>query len=339
MKTRLISNEQKYLLVIFTLITLGIIVYYNSLDGQFLWDDLFLIKSNPYIKNWSHLPNILTGSINQTADYKSFFYRPAQLLTYLIEYSVWGLNEYGYHLTNILLHISVAICLFWLINIIFKKFILAILVSLFFICHPIHTEAVSYISGRADLLAALFLLLGSICYLNYYRNKKQSYLIIAAICYLAALSSKEYCLIFPGILLLLHFASKIKLRLKPLLPILLITTIYIIVRATLLKSVNMFYVDTSPWQRLPGFFLAITNYIRLLICPYNQHMEYGMQFFNWNNPQTIMGIILTCFLLSLAIYKRHTNRIFAFSIFWFFMTLLPVGNIGLPNVFSLLPLL
>ena len=88
------------------------------------------------------------------------FYRPLQVASYVVDYSLWGLNPAGYHLTNILLHVGVAIALFYFLNLLFGSQKISLAASLLYAVHPAHTQAVSYILGRADILCALFLLLG-----------------------------------------------------------------------------------------------------------------------------------------------------------------------------------
>ena len=155
------------------LIVLGFVVYGNSLCGEFLYDDILLVRDNIHIKDWTQIGSIFTKSIG--SGYfagKLVSYRPLQMFTYMIDYSLYGLDVRGYHLTNTLIHILVALAVYWFINILYKKNILSLLASLLFLVHPIHTEAVSYISGRADPLAALFMLLCFIFYIKCIRLNK-----------------------------------------------------------------------------------------------------------------------------------------------------------------------
>ena len=104
-------NKKKFFLPIILIIILGFAVYGNSLNGQFIWDDEHLIENNPNIKSWSYLPRIFTEDIGAGGGKEYSFYRPLQMMTYMADYSLWRLNVKGYHLTNIILHILVALCL------------------------------------------------------------------------------------------------------------------------------------------------------------------------------------------------------------------------------------
>ena len=310
------------------IIVLGFIVYGNSLNGKFIWDDEALVENNIYIRNWSNIEKIFTKDIGAGAGEEFGFYRPLQMLTYMVDYSFWNLNVKGYHLTNVLLHILSALAIFWLINLFYDDWLCSLLTSLFFVVHPIHTEAVTYISGRADSLAALFILLSFIFYIKYLHTKKVFFYILVFLSYTLALLSRENSLILPLVLLLYHYSFKQRLRAKQFVPILTLALIYIIVRFTLLSflSSDITY-STTLFQRLPGFFVAITGYLRLMILPFNLHMEYGKKLFNLTHPQAILGILI---LISLFIYivgQRKTKGLIFFSLSWFLITLLPSSNL------------
>lgn len=79
------------------------------------------------------------------------------MTTYMVDFTIWKLNPQGYHLTNIILHTAAALALFWLILVISGDNNLGVPTGIFFVIHPVHTEAVTYISGRSDLLALFFI--------------------------------------------------------------------------------------------------------------------------------------------------------------------------------------
>jgi tetratricopeptide (TPR) repeat protein len=324
-----LQDQKRFILIYVFLITaLGLAVYANSLNGEFLWDDDYLIKQNIYIKNPARISKLFTEQIGAGSGVPSNSYRPLQMLTYMLDYSLWKLNVRGYHLVNMLLHILAALSLFWLINLLFKDRLLALGASLFFIAHPIQTEAVSYISGRADPLALLFLLLAFIFYL-----KRIKFMLFA---FILALLSREASLIFPLLLLLYHFIFNKKFKLKPFLPILTVSFVYVVLRLTVLSfplPIKANNVIPNAFQRLPAFFVAVPQYIRLLFLPFNLHMEYGQKIFSYLEPKAILGLIILSVLIIYAIRKRSEQRLVCFSIFWFLICLLPVSNIYFINAY------
>ncbi|MFH1413331.1 MAG: tetratricopeptide repeat protein [Candidatus Omnitrophota bacterium] len=317
------------------IIILGFIIYANSINGQFIWDDKYLVRDNVYIKNFTHIPDIFTQGIGSGsgAGRQYSFYRPLQLATYLIDYSIWRLDVRGYHLTNILLHILVASAIFWLIHLLYNNWFISFFTSILFLTHPLHTEVVTYISGRADSLAVLFMLLAFIFYIKSENNK--GYLVIVCLSYILALLAKEISLIFPVILLLYHYIFRKKINLFALAGILIIPVTYILLRFTLLKSIIsvIIFPSTSFIDRLPGFFVAIFNYLKLIFLPFNLHMQYGKALFSFSDPKALLGCGVSILLIVLAYRKRKNDPLLSFSIFWFFITLLPIANLYPVNAY------
>jgi Flp pilus assembly protein TadD len=318
-------NKNTTLLSIAIIALLGFAVYTNSLNGEFVWDDHTLVKGNVYIRNWSHLGEIFSGSVSSMLP-KSGIYRPAQIITYLIDYQVWKLNVLGYHLTNILVHVCVALSLFWLINLLFKDIVISLLTGLFFVIHPIHTEAVTYISGRADSLALLFMLLCFIFYVKSLYSKNNIFYVLIPLSYAVALLSRENSLILPVLLVLYHYSFKEKFKFGRFSTVLGAGIIYMLLRKIYLTSSFTSY-PTTFFQRLPGFFVAITNYLKLLFLPFGLHMEYGSKLFRFTDPQAILGILICIALVTYILKQRGKNTLVFFSLSWFFITLMPVSNL------------
>lgn len=319
-------NIYRKIIFIILIIALGFGTYANSLNGGFLYDDIYLIKYNAYIKPPVNIVGIFSRNIGAGSGVDYYFYRPLQIFTYALDYSVWKLNPVGYHLTNILIHILVALCIYWLINILFASDILSLLTSLLFVIHPINTEAVSYISGRADPLAALFILLSLILYIKGATSTK-SYL-SSCVLFILAILSKEGALILIPLLLWYGYAFNNKISLKRIIPFLVIAAIYIISRVIVYKNiVSPFIYPTTFFQRLPGVFVSLVKYIKLLFLPFNLHMEHGLRFFSLLDVRAILGVLVFIFCFIYLFKHRATKGLFFFSIGWFFITLFPVSNI------------
>ena len=321
-------NKKTIFLSILLIVTLGFAVYGNSLNGEFIWDDEHLILDNTYIKNFSHIPKIFTQDIGASGGREWNFYRPIQVITYVIDYSLWKLNVKGYHFTNILVHVLTALGIYCLINIIFNDNLLSLLTGMLFVVHPIHTEAVTYISGRADPLALLFMLLCFLFYIKDFPSKNLSMSILMLLSYMAALLSKENSLILPVLLLLYHYSFKKELKVKKFLSIASLALIYILLRATVLKALlPRASCTTTLFQRLPGFFVAVTDYIRLLFLPLGLHMEYGAKLFDLGDLKAVLGAVILFALLIYAFRKKEDNKLAFFSITWFLVALFPVSNL------------
>lgn len=87
-------------------------VYFNALENNFVWDDGTLILDNSLIKSWGNFSKFFVSDLHQVGDNQANFYRPLQLITLCLDYTIWKLNYRGYHFFNIFLHILVAFLLY-----------------------------------------------------------------------------------------------------------------------------------------------------------------------------------------------------------------------------------
>ena len=270
------------------IIILGFGVYANSIEGKFIWDDANLVEYNVYLRSWANTSKLFTENLGGGAGKESSSYRPLQALTYMLNYSLWKLDTRAYHFTNVLFHILAALAFFWLVDILFGNRLMSLICGVLFVTHPIHTEAVSYIAGRADSMVAAFMIL---CFILYIKQRKLYIPLILS--YLCALLSKENALILPILLLLYHYASKKKIKTVKFSFIVSISFVYVFLRAVALKFIpsHIAYHDTL-FQRLPGFFAAMTKYVQLLLLPLDLHMEYRYIHFNFSDPTVILGMII-----------------------------------------------
>lgn len=147
------------------LFSLGI--YTNSLHGEFVMDDSAAIVKNmdlrPNVTNISDIfRNDFWGTPIHTEDsHKS--YRPLTVLTYRLNFWIHGLDTFGYHVINVFAH-GAATFLFTLCAIDLIDRSTGIMAGIFFALHPIHTEAVSSVVGRAETLSACFFCLAYLVY-------------------------------------------------------------------------------------------------------------------------------------------------------------------------------
>ena len=155
-------NRIRYYSPILFIILMSFLVYLNALRNGFVWDDMVLIADNEGIKKWGcFLENFVRDffdTTNDTIEFKYGYYRPIISLSYMIDYAAWGLKPWGFHLSNIIFHTVSCILVYSIFNSLFNNRTISIITSLLFACHPIHTESVTWISGRTDIIAGMFFL-------------------------------------------------------------------------------------------------------------------------------------------------------------------------------------
>ncbi len=152
-------NKKKTFFFIAALIALNVFLYLNTIHYDFLKDDYRLIVENPRVKDFNTFIGSIGSKFFSFPDYPYLHYwRPISLFSFYIDYKLHGLDPSGYHMTNIILNTLNALLVFFIFFTAFQKIEYAFFVSLFFSIHPSHVEAVSWISGRTDLLGAFFIL-------------------------------------------------------------------------------------------------------------------------------------------------------------------------------------
>jgi len=307
---------------------LGFVSYANVFDGKFIWDDGYLIKNNPLVQNWAKLPSLFVTDIGAGAGHAFNSYRPLQMLTYLVDHTLWSSDVRGFHFSSILNHVLAAWAVFGLILVLYKDRLIAFTAGAFFVVHPVHTEAVAYLSGRADSLAAIFVLLAILFYIKGLETQAPKWFAGTVAAYILALLSRENALVLPALLLLYQYSFKKKSSFATLGTLFAVSILYIVLRTTVFD----FHIDgnipeTLLWQRLPGFFVAVFNYLRIIALPLGLHMEYGNTLFSFNDPRAVAGIMILAVALALIFERRKQRGPVFFGLSWFFICLLPVSNL------------
>lgn len=325
----------KISVIIFLIIGLGVIVYSNSLGNDFIWDDDSFVIRNDFIKNLKLIPRYFTSK-EALAEGPLCLenYRPFLVLSYSIDYYFWKLNPLGYHITNLIFHILNAIFVFYLIMLLTKDRFIGLLTSLFFLTHPIQTEAVSWISGRADVLFLFFYLASLVFYIIFVNNKKLLFYIFSLLLFSFSLLSKEMAASLPLVLILLDIFYGKKEKIGNLairyLPFFLILESYVFVRFYIIgRLAQADYWAGNFYMTILSMAKGITYYIKLLIYPANLCADY-LRFPISNSiadRSTIFSVTFIVFIIILAIYLARKIKEISFSIFWFFITLLPAANI------------
>ncbi len=220
-------------------------VYYNALSNDFVWDDRPLILTDRMIRDLHNVPQAFKRDFfdfTEEEDIKYGYFRPIVTISYMLDYTIWQENPFGFHLTNLILHIACTIFLFFIFIMLGVPRPVAFLGSLIFGVHPIHTESVAWISGRTDVLCCFFLLPALGCYIAY-RNHSlpRTQPIMPRLCYFLSLIfyslsllSKEMGLVLIPILLVmewLYFNKPAEAfrqgRIKRITPYLLLTAGYL----------------------------------------------------------------------------------------------------------------
>lgn len=341
--------EKSNAISLIIILIISFAVYSNTLDNQFLYDDDDFFVRNAYTKDWSHLKNIFTENVIAGSGLTSNYYRPILSLSFLADYSLWGLNPLGYHIFNILTHGLVSYLVYLLINLILQNWRVSLISAIVYAAHPVHTEAVAYVTGRADPLSALF---GLSSFFLFLRLKSSTgkmrffYLAISLLFFLLGLMSREGILILPLLLALyllcfeereisLDSLWKTFLRISPYIVIL---GIYMAARLTILNFSNTlnFYNEQNVfteniWFRVLTFLSVLLEYYKIIFFPVHLNYERAHPIFiDFFDPVILLSSIILIGIIFVMHKSWKNSKIIFFGFSLFFVTLFPVSNIIVP---------
>ncbi len=351
---------------------LGLLAYSNTFTVPFQFDDDGYIVNNPVIRSFHYFlhPSEVASLQEQSPTAFPIGLRSAFMTRFLgyfslaLNYRLHGLSVAGYHIVNLLLHIINGFLVYLILVNTFKtelfsnraaatgsssREVIALLVSLLFVCHPIQTHAVTYITSRFVLLAAFFFLFSLYLYISSTisaSNGKRRVLYAASlVSAVAAMVTKEFTFTLPIVITLydLVFLSRSKPeRIKALVPFSL--TLFIIPALIFIQQGKnqsldntmrvITAADFSQISRIDYFltqFSVIITYIRLLFFPVHQSIDHEVPVYHsllqlpvFASFSVLLALIVMagylCFISDKA--KKHPAlKVMSFGILWFFITL------------------
>ncbi len=191
--------SERYFLGVVLFVTF--ITYLGTLQFAFVYDDLHQIVFNPFIKAWRYVPQYFVSSVwkQMSPLLVGNYYRPLFLLWLRVNYAAFGLNEVGWHLTAVLLHVAVTFLVYCVIKKLTGRLTVAWLTALIFGLHPIHHEVVAWVSGATESLFAIMFLAAFLAYLHSLESSRTIWLTVSAVLYGLALLCKETAIVLPAL--------------------------------------------------------------------------------------------------------------------------------------------
>ena len=144
------------------IVVAALAAYHNSFHGVFFFDDRVSITDNPSIQHLGAIGRVL----NPPPVAYTVVGRPLFNLSFAINYALSGADPWSYHVVNLLIHILAGLTLFGIMRRTVGKAGPALAVALIWTVHPLQTEAVTYVSQRAESLMGLFYLLTLYCFIR-----------------------------------------------------------------------------------------------------------------------------------------------------------------------------
>jgi len=370
--------------VVVLIAIVGTLAYSNTFAVPFQFDDDAYIVNNPIIRTFDyfsapwkvttlsrHSPTSLPPALRF-----AFLTRSLGYFSFAANYRLHGLNVVGYHIFNLLIHILSGMLVFLIFHAILKtdrfsspggedppwpREMIPIASSLLFVCHPIHTQAVTYLSQRFASLATFFYLLSLLLYIRSRSElpgrKRRGMYVAALVSAVAAMLTKEFTFTLPFMITLYEVTfckGNLRERIRLLAPF--AVTLLIIPTLVFLQQANVNSLDStmraitaadvskiSRTDYLLTQFRVVVLYIRLLFFPVNQNVDHDVHV-----PHSVFEVPVFLSLLSLlALFSAgvllHFGagrrreypelRLVSFGILWFFITLsvessvIPLGEL------------
>jgi len=310
--------------------------YLSALQNGFVnFDDNVYVYKNAAIStlDWGFIKDSFFG----------FYYlnwHPLTMISYAVDYSLWGLDPFGYHLTNIVLH-SINTFLVGILACMLLKaegtprpplftYVSVAVAALLFGLHPVHVESVAWISERKDVLSGLFFLLAIIAYIRYSSSTCKALYYSASLLFsFLALISKPMAVTLPLVLLILdYYPLKRQPSLKAIvekIPFALLALLSTVMTLSAQTAASSF--TSSLWERALVSIRAYVFYLKKMALPLDFAPFYPIaplpELFS---PAYLIPLLVCCALAAFCVIKRET-RIYPAVFAFYLITLVPVIGI------------
>jgi len=361
-KTDFLRNLRLHLIIIGVL---AVVLYANTLGCDYTWDDAIVITSNDFTKSADF------GSIFTKDTFHGFFkqkknlvaggrYRPLTLAMFAVEYQITDKPFLG-HLMNIFWYALTGIVLYLVLLKLMnperrndlKLWFIPLVASLLYVAHPIHTEAVSNIKGRDEIITLFGGLAALYFALRAYHEENNLWMLLSGVVFFLGLLAKENAITF---LLVVPFAfyfftkANFTQITKYTLPLVIAAGAFLAIRFSVLgvdfgatssdlmnnpfmKVENGLWVDFTLAERLATIMFTLGKYIQLLIVPFTLTHDYYprqigiMSFGDW---RVILSLLAYVGMSVYALIRLPKRDIVAFGIVFFLTTLSIVSNVVFP---------
>ena len=384
---------------------LAFIFYINTFSNEAAHDDGIVITKNEYVmEGFAGIPKIFTkdaydsyyrqlNTVNQLSGGR---YRPLSIVTFAIEQQFFGavsadkvdsvlaqnisygisgpaqkklvMNMHIRHLINVFWYMGLAVVLLYFLRyIVFKTSpLMALIATVIFIIHPIHTEVVANVKSRDEIMSLIFICLTFILAFRYEEQKKIGYLAGALVSLFLAFLSKEYAITLIALLPLSFFLFKdytIPKSIRATLPYLGVVVLYLFIRIKMaiitagiestsgmgipeiveaIKSTGKYadaevlnnpYLFATPIQKLATEIGTSLDYLKLLLFPNPLSADYSynsIPYMNFDTLKVWLSIVIHMAIIAGTVYCTFFTKkykIFAFAGAFYILHLLLVNNI------------
>lgn len=314
-------------------------VFSNALKNKFTtWDDIS-VYTDSLIRtpSWENAKKIFTFHRGST-------YQPVRRISFMLDYFFCKRNPFCYHFFNVLYYFFTVYFLFLFTEKLLyflsswdqgKRHLIALFSTIIFAVHPVHVEAVAWISARKEVLLGWFFFASLYFYLRGREGGKNSFrmFFLAFLFFVLSVLSKPSAVVMPAVLLLFEVCyrpKEVKKLLAFIVPSVIVAGIAVFILMTVMKQAGGIkpYRGGTFWTNFLVAFFIFINYMKLCAATINFSAAYTI----WlpSNPMSIwtfLAVAFNLFILWIGIRSYKRSPVITFVILWFYLQLLPYSNI------------
>lgn len=342
-------RTQQLIIIAFTVIAYG-----NIFANGFVWDDMDTVISWQAKSEWSSIPRFILGETPPTHQGN---YRPVRNILYIVTDKIWGKNPFGYHLQTIAIEISASLLLYHITRRVTKDHYLPFLTGLLFAVHPIHVEAVTWITSSMDMIGVVCMFASLYLYIRVREGAptKHVFQIASVTLALLAFGTNEVTLTLPGLIWLVDWYflaptdSFWKRSLRNV-PYAMMLALYLVMRTFIAGAgARSGFLLNTPLIHFFVMCKAFLRYLQVLLVPLGLTINHnlGSTITSWTvevdrssiqtkqllhqltffNPEVLAAIIIVAGTIGYAIRVRSKYPILSFAILWFYISFTTTLNI------------
>lgn len=314
------------------------LVFWNALDGQFVWDDFALIVNNAALQDPNRLGELLTTGFWNVSSSKDGFsdtyahvYRPLVSMALFVQHRLFGLDARGFHAVSLGLHLLIVAIVFGLLRSTGTRgsrgWVGAFLGAALFAVHPSRAESVAWISSSTELWMGLLVLTGYMVWVA-----RPSWTIAASVLFGLAIFAKETVIVVPVVLLVDMYTRQGAIDWKRWAVATGVFGTFVVARVALMPfSATTDASVTGMPRRVLG---TLGHYVEATIWPWHPVLARGFRHTDCTGalvvpmPTLVIGGAAVAVLVLLAVnWRSFRGKSWVGAVAWFFLFLAPVSNI------------
>ncbi len=314
------------------LLSIVALVYGRGIDDPFHFDDMHSIVHNTNLRSLADVPRYFVDPGTFSVDSTLTMYRPLLLTTYAVNFAVSGTQAWSYHAVNIVVHGAVVIAVFEVLLLLLGSPAAAALGALLFGVHPVHSEAVYYVSSRSESLAALFVLVALFLHLSQPMSRRALVAAGAVAAFAAGLLTKSTAIVFLPLVLLVDVLiqpDRWRQRWKQHATYAVVTAGYLAFIADLLRRATLSAPVRAYSEQLWSQVKGVVYYLHLLAIPRALSVDHQFQLSEGVDRYSGSALLLLGSVLAVAFIWRSSRPLLLLLALWFLLALAPASVVPL----------